>query len=52
MRRAAIRDALAFLAVSGDPSITGATLLLPDGQAVYLEAASARDMLPPRGGVH
>lgn len=46
-----IRQTLAVLAASG-PSATGATLILPDGEVLHLDAMDARVMAgdaPARG---
>lgn len=39
-----IRFALDYLANAAAPSVTGATLLMPDGSTTYLSAEDARAM--------
>jgi len=44
LRHAAVNDALAFIADCRDPTVTGATLMLPDGEVLHLSADTARAM--------
>lgn len=47
-RHEIVRHALACLASNTDPTVTGATLMLPSGETLYLDAAMARSMKPGR----
>lgn len=49
MRHEAVADALAYLATRNDPTITGATLFLPDGQSLHLSADLVRATAKPGG---
>ncbi len=44
MRHGAVSDALAVMMALDDPTISGATLILPDGQVLYVPAETARGM--------
>lgn len=43
-RAEVIRLTCDYLANSADPTVTGATLIMPDGSATYLSAEDARVM--------
>ena len=49
-RYASVKQALAYLAASTDPTISGATILLPDGEALYLSADTARAIATDKPG--
>lgn len=46
-RAEAIRLAYDHLAASGDPSVVGGTLFMPDGSVSYLSAADAKAFCNP-----
>ena len=46
IRHAAVEDVLAYMKATNDPTITGATLLLPDGQMLHVPAETAQAMAP------
>lgn len=48
MRHTAIENALAYMAGRNDETITGATLFLPDGSMLHVDADAARAQ--PRHG--
>ena len=52
MRHAAVEDALAYIAELNDPSISGATVFLPDGQVLHVSAEMARAAAPEAGERH
>ena len=52
VRHTAVADALAYIAARDDPTITGATLFLPDGEVLHLSAEAARHRPADKGDVH
>ena len=50
-REASIRATLDYLANVAGPTATGATLFLPNGEVLYLDATTARELAgKPAGG--
>ena len=52
LKHEAIRVAMAYLANSSDPTVTGATIVTADGDPIYISADLARATMAKPGGVH